>query len=174
MRRGYRTIGIVTALALVLGAGAVQAQPLLAGSWVLDRSQSQLPTWHGRGHDTQAAPQGTPPEIKLLVEQQGNVLKATRAMARGNTERSTSVTYVTDGTDQAYQGHRGNSVTRAVFEGDRLVVTKTHTMQGQQGERTMSREALWTVSPDGKVLTIDTTFQSPRGTRTVKAVYRRG
>ena len=174
MRRGYRTIGIVTALTLVLGAGAVQAQPLLAGSWVLDRSQSQLPTWHGRGHDTQAAPQGTPPEIKLLVEQQGNVLKATRAMARGNTERSTSVTYVTDGTDQTYQGHRGNSVTRAVFEGDRLVVTKTHTMLGQQGERTMSREALWTVSPDGKVLTIDTTFQSPRGTRTVKAVYLRG
>jgi len=174
MRRGYRTIGIVTALALVLGAGAVQAQPLLAGSWVLDRSQSQLPTWHGSGHDTQAAPQGTPPEIKLLIEQQGNVLKATRAMARGNTERSGSVTYVTDATDQADQGRRGNSVTRAVFEGDRLVVTKTHTMQGQQGERTMSREALWTVSPDGKVLTIDTTFQSPRGTRTVKAVYLRG
>ena len=109
-----------------------------------------------------------------MIEQAGNLLKVTRAKARGNPGRSTSVTYVTDGTDQACQGHHGNSVTRAVFEGDRLVVTKTHPMQGQPGERTMSREALWTVSPDGKVLTIDTTLQSPRGTRTVKAVYLRG
>jgi len=33
---------------------------------------------------------------------------------------------------------------------------------------------VWTVSPDGQTLTIETTMQSPRGERQMKTVYQKG
>ena len=42
-----------------------------------------------------------------------------------------------------------------------------------QPARTFSRESVWTLSPDGRTLTIDTKLQSPRGERTMKSVYTR-
>jgi len=46
-------------------------------------------------------------------------------------------------------------------------------MKGDQGDRTMSRESVWTLSPDRKVLTIDSTLHTPRGDRNIKSVYVR-
>src|SRR5436309_1775393 len=48
MRRLQRTIGTMTLLLLGVGVVAAQAEPQFAGSWVLDRSQSQFPTHEGR------------------------------------------------------------------------------------------------------------------------------
>jgi hypothetical protein len=171
MRSAHRLIGILTGLLLVGTVAAAQAQPHLAGTWVLDRSQSQLPTHRG-----QAVPdaQVQPPEVKLLVQQQGNTVKATRMVTRGDVERSVAVTLVTDGSEQSYTGRRGTVVTRALYEGNRLLVNRTYTKKSEEGERTMTRESVWTLSPDGNVLTIDTTMKSPRGERTTKAVFLRG
>ena len=168
MRRLQRTIGTMTLLLLGVGVVAAQAEPQFAGSWVLDRSQSQFPAHEGRSHGAPNA-QAQPPEVKLMVEQHGTMLKVTRTMTMGTRERSMTDTLVADGSDQTHQGYRGNVVTRAAFEGDRLVVTRTHT----KGERTMSQQSIWTLSPDGRVLTIDTTLHSPRGDRAIKTVYLR-
>ncbi len=170
MTRALRTIGVTLAMLLALGVLTTQAQTQFGGTWVLDATQSQLPKHRGRGHEAL----GTPPEIRLLVDQQATTLRATRTMTRGNVERSMSVTYATDGSEVAFQGRRGTSVTRALFDGARLVVTTTHARPGDHGDRTSTRESIWTLSPDGRTLTIDTTFQSPRGTRTFKTVYLRG
>lgn len=171
MNRLQRTIATTTLL--VLAAGPVAAQePQFAGAWVLDRSQSQFATHDGRGHDGNAAT-AQPPEVKLVVEQDGSLLKVTRTVTMGSRERSMTDTYVADGTDQTHRGYRGNVVTRATFEGDRLIVTQTHTKKGDQSEAMMSRQSIWALSPDGKVLTIDTTMHSPRGGRAMKTVYVR-
>lgn len=172
MRGIQLMVGVMAALLLVIGVVASPAQPQFTGTWALDPAQSRFPTHEGKGHRA-PDPQAQPPSVTLVVEQQGNVLKARRTVAKGNRERSMAETYVTDGTDQAQPGHRGSVVTRAVFDGDRLVVTKTHTRKGEQGDTTMSRESIWTLSPDGQVLTIDTTLQTPRGTRSIKSVYLR-
>ena len=172
MRRVQRMIGMTAVLLLAVGTVAAPAQPQFAGTWMLDRAQSQLPTHGGKRADGADA-QAPRPEVKLVVEQQGNVVKVTRTMVRGTRERSMTETYVTDGTDQAEPGHRGSVVTRAAFDGDRLVVTETRTMKGDQGDRTMSRQSIWTLSPDGKVLTIETTLHTPRGDRNIKSVYVR-
>jgi hypothetical protein len=53
-------------------------------------------------------------------------------------------------------------------------VNKSHTRPAkEQGQpaRSFSRESVWTLSPDGRTLTIDTTMHTPRGERTTKAVY---
>ena len=170
MKRLQRTIITMTLLLLGLGVVAAQAEPQFSGAWVLDRAQSQLPM-HKRhkGPDAQAQPS----VIKLTVEQQGTMLKVTRTMTRGTHERSTTDTLVADGTDQSRRGYRGEVVTRAAFEGDRLVVTETRVKKSEQGDRTSSRQSIWTLSPDGQVLTIDTTMQSPRGDRAMKTVYQR-
>ena len=174
MTRAQRTIASLGALLLALVVTSVQAQPQFTGTWVLDRSQSQLPK--GGGHGKGAVdPQAQPPEVKLIVEQQGNTLKATRSVARGSRERAMTETFVADGSERTEPTPRGGSaVIKATLGGDRLVVNKTHTRPAkEQGQpaRTFSRESVWTLSKDGRTLTIDTTMHTPRGDRALKAVY---
>jgi hypothetical protein len=174
MKLAHRTLGSMVVLLLALVVTTAQAQPQFTGTWVLDRAQSQLPSHGGHGA---ADPQAPPAEVKLIVEQQGNTLKATSSMARGPRERSRSETYVVDGTERTEQTrHGGSSVTKATLGGDRLTINKSHTKpakdQGQPAH-TFSRESVWTLSPDGRTLTIDTTMQSARGARTMKTVYAR-
>jgi hypothetical protein len=175
MRGLQRTIGALAVLLLGIGVTAVQAEPQFTGSWVLDRSQSQFPTHERRAEkapDAQAQPH-QPPQVTLVVAQQGNTLKVTRTFAMGTRQHSITDTIVADGSDQIQQGYRGDVVTRSVFQGDRLIVTHTRTKKTDQGEQTMSRQSVWTLSPDGRVLTIDTTMHSPRGDRAMKTVYQR-
>jgi hypothetical protein len=178
MPRGQRTIGLIAAALLVaVTAVTSQAQPQLSGTWVLDRSQSQFPQHDGRhaGKAPDAAPGAAqqPPVVKLIVEQQGSTIKVTRSTERDNRQRTFTETLVADGSEQSKQDKRGGShVTKATLGGDRLVVNSTHTMTGKDGQaRTMARESVWTVSPDGRTLTIDTTMHGPRGDRTMKTVY---
>ena len=172
-----RTIGFVTAvLVLAVTALVVQAQPQFGGTWTLDPSQSQLPAHEGRGHKgPDGAQQGqTPPVVKLVVEQNGAHFKITRSMARDNRERAYTQSFVADGLERTEQGRRGsNTVTKATLGGDRLMTTSTTTMPGKDGAeaKTFSRESTWTVSPDGRTLTIDTVMHGPRGDKTMKTVY---
>jgi hypothetical protein len=172
MKRLQRTIGIMALLLLGIGVAAAQAEPQFTGSWVLDRSQSQFPKHEGR---TQTAPdaQRQPSQTTLVVAQQGNTLKVTRTFARGTHEHSTTDVIVADGSDKIETGYRGNVTVRSAFDGDRLVITHTRTKKTDQGDQTMSRQSVWTLSPDGRVLTIDTTMHSPRGDHAMKTVYQR-
>ena len=124
MTRARTTIGSLVVLLLGVAVAVAQAQPQFSGTWVLDRAQSQLPSHgkHGPHGEGTADRQGPPHEVKLTVEQQGNMLKATRSIARGMRERSMSETYVVDGTEQTEATRRGGTaVTRATLGGDRLV-----------------------------------------------------
>jgi hypothetical protein len=178
MKGAKRTLGLVTAL-LVLAASAVvaQAQPQFSGTWTLDRSQSQFPAHEGRGGhggSTGTQPQQQPPVVKLTVEQTGSNFKVTRSMARGDRERSYSQSFVADGSERTEQGrHGGTTVSKATLGGDRLVTSSTTTMPAKDGgaAKTFSRESTWTVSPDGKTLTVDTVMHTPRGDRNMKTVY---
>ena len=176
MRRAQRILGALGVMLLAVAVSTVQAQPQFSGTWILDRAQSQLP--HRGGHDQGTAdPQAQPGDVKLIVEQQGNTLKATRSFVRGSREHAMTETLVVDGSERTEQTPRGGaSITRATLGGDRLIVNKTHTQPAkEQGQpaRTFSRESVWTLSPDGRTLTIDTTMQTPRGDRAMKTVYNK-
>jgi len=173
MRSFKRTIATLAVLLLGLGAVAAQAEPQFTGSYTLDRSQSQFPKHEGRSQPDPQAQPAQRPDVRLVVEQHGATLKVTRIMAMGSRERSETNTYVADGTDQTHRGYRGETVTRAAFDGDRLILTRVHTMKSDTGDRTMTRQSVWTLSPDGRTLTIDTTTQSPHGDRAMKTVYVR-
>jgi hypothetical protein len=169
-----RTIGLVTAVLVLAVTGlAAQAQPQFGGTWTLDRSQSQFPA-RGDHNAPSGAQSQTPPVVKLLVEQNGSSFKVTRSMARDDRERTYTQTFVADGSEKTRQGHHGSStVSKATLGGDRLVTTSTTTMAAKDGgdAKSFSRESTWTVSPDGRTLTIDTVMHGPRGDKTMKTVY---
>ena len=180
MTRAQRTIGLIAAaLLLAVTAVTTQAQPQFAGAWTMDPARSQFPAREG-GHGPKA-PDGSqsqaptqPPAVKLLVEQNGVNIKVTRSTARDNRERSYSQSFVADGSERTEQGHRGSTtVTKATMGGDRLVTTSTTTRPGKDGgeAKTFSRESTWTLSPDGRTLTIDTVMHTPRGDKTMRTVY---
>src|SRR5262245_50819498 len=111
-----RTIGTMALLLIGIGVAAAQAEPQFSGNWVLDRSQSQFPAHRGHaqnGPDGQQPPaqqpqiQHQPPQVTLVVAQQGNTLKVTRTFAMGTRSRSMTDTIVADGTDQVQQGYHG-------------------------------------------------------------------
>jgi len=81
MKRLQRTIGTMTLLLLGVAVVAAQAEPQFAGSWVLDRSQSQFPTHEGRGHGA-PHPQAQPPQVTLMVDF-NQVLTVAEAVRRG-------------------------------------------------------------------------------------------
>lgn len=174
-----RTIGLVTAVLVLAVTGLAQAQPQFSGTWTLDPSQSQFPA---RGNTAPGTAQGQtqpgitqqPPVVKLLVEQNGTNFTVTRSMARDNRERTYTQSFVADGSETTRQGHRGSTtVSKATLGGDSLMTMSTTTMPAKDGgaAKSFSRESTWTVSPDGRTLTIDTVMHSPRGDRTMKTVY---
>ena len=186
MRHAIRTVALLSVLAVVFGVSAAYAQPNFSGTWVLDQTQSHFnpaigadgqPGRGPHGPRGDGAPQGDhpKPQVTLTVEQNDTTLKATRTITRAGRERAMTETYSTDGKEATRTGRRGGtSVTRAAFDGDRLVVNSTHAMKNKQGDQVqMSRESVWSLSPDGKTLTIQTTMQSPRGERTMTSVYQK-
>jgi hypothetical protein len=163
--------------AVVLVASvAAHAAPNLTGTWVLDRSQSEFhqpDAADGKGRQGGRRDGMSRGDAKLIVAQDGNTLKVTRSMSKDGKERTFTETYTPDGTEQTSKGHHGAVVTKALYDGDRLVVNTSQTMTTKEGERQMSRASVWTVSPDGQTLTIQTTTQSPRGERQMKTVYQK-
>jgi hypothetical protein len=174
MRVSIRSVAMAT-IAVVLAAVSLgYAQANFAGSWVLDPSQSQLPSRHSK-----AAPDAgqttTPPALKLTVEQTGDMLKATRSVARGNRERSISESYTVDGSEHSVTGRHNSTVaTKATWDGARLRINTNRTMTDRSGQQIqVVRESVWSLSPDGQTLTIETTVQGPRGQNAFKSVYQR-
>src|SRR5262245_27846397 len=130
MRGFKRSVATLAVLLLAVGVVAAPAQPQFSAAYTRDRCQIQL-RQHERRSQPEPPPQpvqpSQPPDSKLVVQQQGTTLKVTRVIAMGTRERSETNTYVADGTDQTRRGYRGETVTRAAFDGDRLVLTRTHT-----------------------------------------------
>jgi len=90
-----------------------------------------------------------------------------------NVRHEQAAAFMADGADRTETGYRGNATVRSTFDGDRLVITHTRTKTSDQGTQTRTRESVWTLSPDGRVLTIDTTMHSPRGDHAMKTVYQK-
>jgi hypothetical protein len=151
--------------ALLLTASLVSATPNFSGTWVLDRAQSQLPQRPG-GADQ------TPPDVKMVVEQSDAALTITRTMSRDSQERSHKEKFNLDGSEMKTTGPRGGeAVSRAHWDGDKLVISSTRAMKRGEQDVTIKGERIWSLSPDGRTLTVRSTFDTPRGQQTATAIY---
>ncbi len=171
MRTVARTLSALGLVLLASSLAFAQGTANFSGTWMLDKSKSDLPKRQRPGGETA---QQRDVSVKLMVEQQGSTLKVTRTFSGPNREMSRTLTFNTAGQETTESTPRGGSiVSKASWEGDKLVITSTGTVTGRRGDRKVERKEMWSLSPDGKTLTIQDTVQSPRGERTMKRVYNK-
>ena len=160
--------------------------PLLAmaatnftGSWVQDNAKSDRvpePVWltraqaGGRGGGGRGGGPGGRgnAEVVMNVQQDGNSVQVTGP--QGATRK-----YTLDG--KPYTGATETGIEKAAvianLQGDTLVIGTTRPYGGMPGNVTLQIKEVWSLSPDGKILTITTTHTSPAAEKNFKQVFYR-
>jgi hypothetical protein len=144
------------------------AAPDFSGTWVLDASKSDQMSMGRQGG-------GSPPNITLTLKQSGNELAITRTMEMGGNQRTSEQKFTLDGKENTNSGMmgRGEMVSKSRWDGDTLVIEGTQKMSSSRGEMEIATKEAFSLSEDGKVLTITTTRTTPQGERTTKQVYNK-
>jgi hypothetical protein len=183
----------IIALGLGLGwlglgwAVPAEAKPSFSGTWVLDRQRSEtrrLPDAEGAG---QSDPEKKPAEagaaaaetqeaasfdVTIVIEQSEAQLKLTRTVSEGADQRSNSTLFDLSGKESTETGPRGATVvSKASWDGDKLVLKSTRTRKARQKEMSIEQTQVWSLSEDGKTLTIEMSFKGPRREQKRKMVY---
>ena len=170
--------------AFAQGGGKVSTHDF-SGTWVLDVSKSKL--------DERARIES----MTMTVSQTGNDLKVTtetkrqappadaaaagggggagRGMGRGFGGGDGTNTYTLDGKETITQtdSPMGSIPVKrtATLDQGHVKISTSRTFNGQQGEVTMTSKETWTMSEDGKTLTVERESTSPRGTNTSTMVF---
>ena len=61
----------------------------------------------------------------------------------------------------------------AILQGDTLVIGTTRPYGGMPGNVTLQVKEVWSLSPDGKALTVTTTHTSPAAEKTFRQIFNR-
>ena len=165
-------LGIAFFGLLVLAAAA----PNFSGSWVRDNAKSDpvpdplmlsRPTTPAGGGGGRGGGRGNA-EAVMTVQQEGNALVVTSP--QGQVSK-----YTVDGKPYTRPTETGieKAVVTAGIQGDTLVVATTQPYGGMPGNVTLQMKEVWSLSPDGKILTITTTRSIPAVEKTYKQVYTR-
>src|SRR5690242_9266968 len=129
------------------------AAPDLSGNWVLNIGKSQYGQFPAPEVMTRQI-RHNDPELAMTTYQKG---------AQGQV--TTEIKYTTDGKPAVNGANQGS----AHWEGNRLVI---ETARDYQGAKLTQREE-WTLSGDGRTLTIDSHVKLPNGEFDVKQVFEK-
>ena len=129
------------------------AAPNLSGNWVLNVAKSQYGQFPAPEIMTRQI-QYNDPELSMSTFQKG---------AQG--EVTTDLKYSTDGKPVVNGANQGS----AHWEGDKLVIESSREYQGTK----LTQHEEWTLSADGKTLTIATHVKLPNGEFDVKQVFEK-
>ena len=140
-----------------LAATAVYAAPNLTGDWKLNLGKSNYGSF--------PAPQGA--TRKIVVS--GVKLSMTTVQKGAQGEVTTQLNYTTDGKEVVNKTATGDSKGSAQWIGDKLIIDSHREMQGAE----LKQKEIWTLSPDGKILTIDAHVSLPNGEFDVKQVFEK-
>jgi len=165
-------LGMVFFGLLVLAVAA----PNFSGSWVRDNAKSDpvpdpimlnRPTTPAGGGGGRGGGRGSA-EAVMTVQQEGNSLQVTSP--QGETRK-----YTVDGKPFTRTTETGlqKAVITANWQGDALVIATTQPYSGMPGNVTLQMKEVWSLSPDGKILTITTTRSIPAVEKTYKQVYNK-
>lgn len=157
------------------------AQTDFSGTWLLDKSKSDTQQLgQGRlnraGNARRSDVDLSAAEQKLIVSQTDAEITVERMVLMGAQERGLRQTFRLDGTQTTNQaaGRQGELKSKAKWKGNVLVIDGTQKVNSQRGQSEMSLKEEWSLSDDGKVLTIKTTRSTARGrARTTTQVYNK-
>jgi hypothetical protein len=162
----------MTALALLLALPSLvlaQAKPDFSGTWTFDEAKSDpAPARAGGGGGRGGGRMGGAPATAMTIKQTAGELSMDRTTAQG----AQTVVYKLDGSESTNTIGMGPATSKAMWDGNKLVITTTQTVQGRGGEITITSKDIYSVQ--GNVLTIETTRTTPGGDQTRKLIYTKG
>jgi len=160
-------------LALGLGLTAVAATNL-TGTWVLDKSKSD-PMRMGGPRSGGGGPRGDL-NLTLVIRQSGNDLQIIRKISMGADERPpVEQKFTLDGKECTNPlGGRGGTLTaKAKWNQDTLVIEGTQKMSTPNGDFDIDIKNEYSLSADGKTLTLVSTRSTPQGDTTTKQIFNK-
>jgi hypothetical protein len=159
------------------GGGAVQARADLSGTWVAELGLQGGPRAAGDDEEPPAGGRREATELRLVIEQKKDgKLVVTRSVGSDQHQRSETLELEPGKTQEvASRGPRGASVvTRSAWEGEKLVVTTTRVHSTpRRGELKIELQQVYSLSQDGKTLTVETLRKGPQGENRRSVTYQR-
>ena len=181
MKKAFLLLALVVCMVAVAYAGAD-----FSGTWVLDPAKSDQPQARmgggapggggpggggapGGGAPGMGAPGGGPGggagmQSTMTIKMSAAEMAITRTTAMGESETK----YILDGKENTVTTQRGDTKYKAVWDGGNLTISGTTTSQ-RGGERPMKE--VYSLSADGKELTIARTSSGQQGETVRKQVY---
>jgi hypothetical protein len=150
-----------------------QAKTDFSGTWTFDEAKSDPAPARaggggGGGGGRGGGRMGGAPPTAMTIKQTPAELSMDRTTAQG----AQTVVYKLDGSESTNTIGMGPATSKAVWDGARLVITTTQTVQGRGGEITINSKEIYSVQ--GPTLTIETTRTTPGGEQTRKLIYTKG
>jgi hypothetical protein len=149
------------ALVAILCAGAMGLpaadKPDFSGEWTLNASKSDF------------GPMPAPEKMIRKVEHKDPDLKITTTTAAQGNERKNEAAYKTDGSESVNKSGSGESKSVVKWEGANITIATKREIQGM----TIEQNEKWTLSEDGKTLTIDGLLKAPQGELNLKMVMEK-
>jgi hypothetical protein len=140
-------------------------KPDFSGTWALDKSKSE----------------GLPPQLQnqiLTVTQKGDKVDIQAKVTTDQGEDTISDSYTVDGKEAPFTPKgpggltgTGKRTTHWSADGKSLEAKEDATFDVQGNPVSVQSTRNWTLSPDGKTLTIMQTISSPEGEQQVKRVF---
>jgi hypothetical protein len=151
-------------LAILLGLAAIVVAGVdFSGTWAVNVEKSDPARGGGGGGGGGARGGGAP--MPLVIKQTGNEMVITRTMGENTLETK----YIMDGAEHTITTQAGDTKYKAVLSGNTVSITGTQ--PGRGGEATPLKVS-YTLSDDGKTLTVGTARVGQDGTETIrKQVY---
>jgi hypothetical protein len=157
------TTALIGALAVL---PATAAQTDFTGTWVLDSSRGE------------GLPEGI--EQTMTVKQSGDRIEIESLVKTPTGEQRIADMFVLDGEEIDYQpafnvqvSGTGKRTSRWADDRNGFEATERATVEGPQGEITITSVRRWTLAPAGDTLTIELTSNSPQGEMKSTRVFTR-
>ena len=155
MKKRLIPLAAAAAVFLLFGAPAKAAEPNLSGDWKLNLAKSDYGKFP------------TPISVTRKIDHNGSKLILTTTQRGPQGEVTSKLTYTTDGKESVNEVAGGQSKGTAQWIGGMLIIESSREFQGA----TLKQKEIWRLSPDGKVLTIDSHVIIPNGEFDVKQFF---
>lgn len=166
MRSKFATAGVVlAAFVLVATVAAAAAKTNFGGTWVMDAAKSE------------GVRPGT--EVTMTVKQDGDKLEVERKIKDQRGDNTSNDTYTADGKEGEFtmqmmgNSTKGKRTTKWLADGAALEIKETASFDRQGTTVNVETLSKWSLSADGKTLTVEQTRTSPQGEQKSKRVFNK-
>lgn len=146
-----------------------------SGTWVLDKSKSEIPSQYKGGIAGKYGGEGMHIATQLEVKHAEPELKVSQVLEIEDQKKTLTSVYRTDGQETTNPGLLPNIsiVSKASWDGNRLIIDSTRNVETRRRTGQVKSKQVWSLSSDGNTLSIEMTVMTPQGERTAKLSYHK-